>query len=565
MTDTILIVDDEPDIRQILSFALAAEGYSVRTAENGRDALQLFHDHPAALVLTDIRMPVMDGMAMAQAIRKTHEETEIIILTGHATVENAVEALKTIGAGDFLTKPLDDMDHLLLSVANALERRRLRARNQELLDELAAHRDNLEREVAQRTEALRREIRDHQRTAEALRTAKEAAEAANRAKSEFLANMSHEIRTPMNAIVGFADMLATPATDEIAREYINTIQSNCLSLLRLIDDILDLSRIEAGRMEIIPGPVNLHRLITGIDRVFRAKADEKGLELLTQVDPELPEFLMLDEVRLRQVILNLVGNAIKFTENGSVRVRGGKTGGSPDGTTLNLAITVTDTGVGIPPESQSVIFDVFRQSDGRINRKYGGTGLGLSITNRLAELMEGKVTLTSEVGRGSTFTIRLSGVPVGESLSPAAPAQDPPLGLSIPPETRILIVDDLDFNRKLLVSFLKEFSPVLFEAANGREALDLVRRHRPDIILMDISMPVMDGCEAARRLKNDGNGLESIPLLAITASAMEDDRTRILDAGFDGYLAKPLLRNLMLRKVSEMLAGTEPAEPNAFG
>ncbi len=565
MTDTILIVDDEPDIRQILSFALTAEGYSVRTAENGRDALRLFQDHPVALVLTDIRMPVMDGMAMAQAIRKTHEETEIIILTGHATVENAVEALKTIGAGDFLTKPLDDMDHLLLSVANALERRRLRARNQELLDELAAHRDNLEREVAQRTEALRREIRDHQRTAEALRTAKEAAEAANRAKSEFLANMSHEIRTPMNAIVGFADMLATPATDEIAREYINTIQSNCLSLLRLIDDILDLSRIEAGRMEIIPGPVNLHRLITGIDQVFRAKADEKGLKLLTQVDPELPEFLMLDEVRLRQVILNLVGNAIKFTENGSVRVRGGKTGGSPDGTTLNLAITVTDTGVGIPPESQSVIFDVFRQSDGRINRKYGGTGLGLSITNRLAELMEGKVTLTSEVGRGSTFTIRLSGVPVGESLSPPAPAQDPPLGLSIPPETRILIVDDLDFNRKLLVSFLKEFSPVLFEAANGREALDLVRRHRPDIILMDISMPVMDGCEAARRLKNDGNGLESIPLLAITASAMEDDRTRILDAGFDGYLAKPLLRNLMLRKVSEMLAGTEPAEPNAFG
>ncbi len=558
MGEMILVVDDEPDVARLISLALKDEGFEVRNACGGQEALDLFRTQHVDLLLTDIKMPGMDGLELARTVLTLGGDTEIIFLTGHATVEYAVEALKTLGASDFLTKPLDEMDHLIHAVSKALERRRLRIENRHLLEELKAYGENLEKEVAARTEALRREVREHRRTAESLRRAKEAADAANRAKSEFLANMSHEIRTPMNAIIGFADMLTTASVDPSTREYIDAILSSGKTLLRLIDDILDLSRIEAGRIEIVAAPVSIREVIEEILRTFRSKVDEKSIDLFARVDPDVPDILHMDEVRIRQILLNLTGNAVKFTDSGSVgiyvrtipEIRG------MNRDKIDICIVVEDTGVGIPIESQAVIFDVFRKA-GMDRRNYQGTGLGLSITRRLVDLMSGTISFTSEVGRGTTFEIRLNGISIGEREHVPERAEPAVERDRLPPGTRIMIVDDIDFNRRVLTSFFKGQSGEITEAANGWEALQLARSQRPDIILMDIRMPVMDGYEAAKRLKADAD-LKPIPLLAVTASAMEGDFERILGAGFDAYLLKPLQRKAVIEKVVELLRKPGP-------
>ncbi len=555
MNESILIVDDEPDITDFLSFVFQGEDLDVTTAGSSREALDLFQKHRFDLVLTDIRMPVMDGLDMARRIKEYDEDTEIIFITGHATVERAVDALKSIGASDFFTKPLNDVEHLILSVKNALERRRLKVGNQRLLRELRTHQNSLEDQLSNRTEALHREIQNRKEMTVGLLRAKDAAEAASRAKSEFLANMSHEIRTPMNAIVGFADLLNGFDLNAAAQEYIRAIRINSASLLRLIDDILDLARIETGKMELIHEPVDLREIFKEIEQIYGGKAEEKGIRLEISVDENIPARLMMDAVRVRQILVNLVGNGVKFTEAGTVRIsaqnvtEAGRDENTPE--RVDLKLLVQDTGIGISQSSIGSIFDIFQQIDGSSTRRYEGIGLGLAIVKRLTELMNGKVVLLSQEGEGTTFEILLPKIAADDPSKPQLLRYSSD-EMAIPPQTRILIVDDIDFNRKLLIALLKDQTSHFMEAENGREALDLSRQQQPDIILMDIRMPVMDGYEAAEQFKADSL-LRTIPLIAVSASAMKSDRERIEKAGFDAYLPKPLQRTLVIRKVVELL------------
>jgi two-component system, sensor histidine kinase len=420
--------------------------------------------------------------------------------------------------------------------------------------ELKEHREHLEDLVIDRTAEL-------QETNEALRQAKESAETANRAKSEFLANMSHEIRTPMNAVLGFAEILHGRIADEELRGYLASIRSSGKSLLTLINDILDLSKIEARKMELQYEPVNLKKVFAEIGEIFTLKIRDKGLELFAEIAEDVPESLLLDEVRIRQIIFNLMGNAVKFTDAGHIRLSARKEDRPEAKGTVDLTLAVEDTGVGIPAASREKIFEAFGQQDGQSTKKYGGTGLGLTITRRLVEMMNGEIRVDSEPGAGSRFEIRLPGVARGTApvKSPAyvAPENDSD-DIAFEPAT-ILVVDDIKANRHLIRAFFPESDFRFVEAENGEQAVVVARKERPDLILMDIRMPVMDGCDATLRIRQDPD-LRNIPIIAITASGMKTDQERIMGCGFDGLLTKPFQRADLVRRLSHFIPYRQTGE-----
>ncbi len=371
-----------------------------------------------------------------------------------------------------------------------------------------------------------------------LSQAKEAAEAANRAKSEFLANMSHEIRTPLNAVIGFAELLERTQVDAQQQSYLESVKSGGKTLLSLINDILDLSKIEAGKLALQPEPVLIRQVFEDICSIFEPKAKGKGLTLNLDYGDDIPGCLVLDETRVRQVLFNLVGNAIKFSHQGSitVAVRQEACERHPSGT--RLRIDVRDTGIGIPEDQQAMVFGSFDQQEGQSNRQYGGTGLGLSICRKLVEMMDGEIGLESAPGVGSTFTVYLHHVLVGElDGTQADPRATTKIEFHFTPAT-VLIVDDTASDRQLLRALLEASGLHLIEAADGKEATSLCHLHRPDLILMDIRMPGLDGLEASRRIRASP-AIAKTPIIALTASVGLDDHD-ITGGLIDGYLTKPV-------------------------
>ena len=388
------------------------------------------------------------------------------------------------------------------------------------------------------------------------------AEASNLAKSEFLANMSHEIRTPLNAILGFSDLLSRDAAEPKQKSYTDAINIAGKSLLTLINDILALSKIEAGMMDIFYEPVSLSILFQEIGHLFREKITGKKLKFILDLDNSLPLYLSLDESRVRQVLLNLVGNAVKFTEKGHIKLMATMKPGSK-ANAIDLTLVVEYSGPGIASDNIARIFDSFTQVDPHLKKNYGGTGLGLSICKRLTQAMNGQIFVTSTPGLGSSFEVCLKDVKV--SLESDLEGKHKPNSTGydsfIFEKGKVLVVDDVEFNRYLLKELLLKLNQDVLEAKDGREAVSMVKKHAPDLIIMDIRMPGMDGNEATVKLKADPE-TKNIPIIALTGDIISTTREETMEKGYGGYLTKPAKIDELLSELSKHLPHTilEPKE-----
>jgi signal transduction histidine kinase/ActR/RegA family two-component response regulator len=462
-------------------------------------------------------------------------------------LEDLVRIVRTVTAQNApvpsATSPLAEVAALIEDV-DTMQRRL--GDSYEQLRQALSQREQINSELQVLTADLDRKVRE--RTSELL-AAKSMAEEASRAKSEFLANMSHEIRTPMNGIIGMTDLALMTALTDTQRDYLQTVRGSAESLLVIINDILDFSKIEAGKLEIDAVDFSLRTLLSDTLKPMSIRAEEKQLHLNVDVGADVPDDLVGDPVRLRQVLVNLVSNALKFTDRGEILVRvthhdeilqSFESRIPNPASRVVLHFSVVDTGIGIPENKQVAIFQAFTQADGSTTRVYGGTGLGLSISWQLVSLMGGQIQVESTPGRGSAFYFSIT-LPLA-----SAPVATPPTPQTIEPSVdatplRVLVAEDNLVNRTLAEHLLRRRGHQPVMVVNGREAVDALEDPSIDLVLMDLQMPEMDGFEAtaAIRARERGTGAR-IPIIALTAHAMEGDRQRCLDADMDGYVSKPI-------------------------
>jgi signal transduction histidine kinase len=538
-SQTILIVDDNSTNLEVLSETLTRSGFQVSVAMDGKSAIEQVKYYPPALILLDIMMPGIDGFETCHRLKhdSASQHIPVIFMTALSDTDNKVRGF-SLGAVDYITKPFQ-REEVLARVQVQLKLQ------------------NLAQTLEDQNQLLRHEIQQREHAEASLIAAKEAADKANQAKSEFLANMSHEVRTPLNGILGYAQILQTSKNlNEKDRKGLNIIHQCGTHLLTLINDVLDLSKIEARKMELYSTSFHFPSFLQGVAEIFSIRAEQKKLSFICQFDPDLPHGVYVDEKRLRQVLINLLGNALKFTTHGAVIfnvkiIEKSLKSDLDPARTFKIRFQIEDTGVGISPEYLEKIFMPFEQV-GDLNNQAQGTGLGLAISQKILALMESRIQVTSHGGEGSVFWFDLE---FPEVLDWNQSARISQRGTIIGVEGRkrkILVVDDRWENRSVALHLLQPLGFEIQEAMNGQEGLDKAAEYRPDLILADLVMPVMDGFEFIRRLRKDAD-LQDTCIIASSASVFEAEQCASIAAGANEFLPKPISADGLLEMIRSLL------------